>query len=284
MTTTMEAAGPEIDFSFKPVDNPNPGHLTPGQIAHYNTEGYVKPFDIFNTLEAERNRAYFDYLLATLRACKDGRDTYAINGYHRCCRGIFEMATDPRILDLVEDIVGPDIVIWATHFFCKMPHDPKAVPWHQDASYWPLTPARTVTAWLAIDDVDAGNSAMHVIPRSHDKGHLKWKNTEGPAVLNQEVENVEQYGQPVPIELKAGQISLHADMIVHGSQPNKSARRRCGLTIRYCPPDVKPLNPGWATGSIIARGNDPHGWWANIPKPPGEEILPVNKPKAIGGN
>ena len=277
---------PTIDLSFKPVANAHPKHLSPEQIARYNEEGYVKPFDIFNPLETERNRAYFDYLLASLRALNDGRDSYAINGWHSRCRGIYEMATDPRILDLVEDIVGPNIVAWGTHFFCKIPHDPKAVPWHQDASYWPLSPARTVTAWIAIDDVDVENSAMHVIPGTHNKGHLKWKKPEGPAVavLTQEVENADQYGEPAPIELKAGQISLHADMIVHGSKPNRSARRRCGLTVRYCPPEVEPIDRTWAHNSILARGRDPHGWWGNIAKPAGEDISSPNKIKAIGGN
>lgn len=277
---------PAIDLSFKPVENSRPRHLTREQIDRYNEQGFIKPFDVFTALEADRNRAYFDYLLASLRALNDGRDSYAINGWHSRCRGIYEMATDPRILDLVEDIVGPNIVVWATHFFCKIPHDPKAVPWHQDASYWPLTPARTVTAWIAIDEVDVENSAMYVISRSHNRGHLKWKKPEGAAVsvLNQEIENPEQYGEPVPIELKAGQISLHADMIVHGSQPNRSPRRRCGLTVRYCPPEVEPIDRSWATNAIIARGKATTDWWGNIAKPPGEDISSPNKQKAIGGN
>jgi hypothetical protein len=88
----------------------------------------------------------------------------------------------------------------------------------------------------------------------------------------------------VSIELKAGQISLHADMIVHGSQPNRSARRRCGLTVRYCPPEVEPVDHTWGINSILARGIDSYGWWANRPKPPGEDISSPDKPKAIGGN
>jgi non-haem Fe2+, alpha-ketoglutarate-dependent halogenase len=272
------------DLSFKPVDNPNPKWMSREQIASYNELGYAKPFDVFNPLEAERNRAYFDYLLAAMRVFNDGRDTYAINAYHTRCRGIYDIATDARILDLVEDIVGPNIVMWGTHFFCKIPHDPKSVPWHQDASYWPLSPARTVTAWIAIDDVDVENAAMQIIPRSHNKGHLKWKNTEGPAVLNQEVEDVGQFGQPEPIELRAGQISLHADMIVHGSEPNRSARRRCGLTVRFCPPEVEPIDRTWAVHGVVARGSDTRGWWGNPSMPLGENLSPWDKPKAIGGN
>jgi non-heme Fe2+,alpha-ketoglutarate-dependent halogenase len=273
-----------LDLEFKPVENSNPRRLTREQIEFYNREGYVMPLDIFKPLEAERNRAYFDYILAAMRAEEDGRDTYAINAYHTRCQGIYEMATDPRILDLVEDIIGPNIILWGSHFFCKIPHDPKSVPWHQDASYWPLTPARTVTAWIAIDDVDLENSAMHFIPRTHNKGHLKWKKTENPAVLGQEIENIEQHGKPVADVLKAGQMSLHADMIVHGSEANRSARRRCGLTVRYCVPEVEPIHRDWGKSAVVARGKSAYDWWANNPKPRGDDLSPLNKPKAIGGN
>ena len=81
------------------------------------------------------------------------------------------------------------------------------------------------------------------------------------------------YGQPVSVELKAGQISLHTDMLLHGSQPNPSNRRRCGLTIRYFPPDVRGTEPDSAPG-IIARGVDPDGYWQPMPRPEGEAIPP----------
>lgn len=271
------------DLSFVDVKHA-PRTLSSEQVEHYNARGYVKPFDIYNELEATENRAYFDWILAKMRAMDDGRGTYAINGYHTRCRGIYEMATHPRILDLVEDIVGSDIVCWGTHFFCKVPHDPKAVPWHQDASYWPLTPARTVTVWLAIDDADQENAAMQLIPETHRMGPLAWAQTDQPAVLGQEVVNAEQLGQPVSVSLRAGQASMHADMIVHGSTANRSDRRRCGLTIRYCPPTVTPLASAWASNAIICRGSDPTGRWADNPAPPGEDLSPQSKPKAIGGN
>ena len=116
--------------------------------------------------------------------------------------------------------------------------------------------SRTVTVWLAIDDADAENSAMEFIPGTHRLGHLKFNQAAGPAVLNQEIENATQYGEPVVDELKAGEISLHADMLAHGSPPNRSDRRRGGLTIRYCPTTVRST-AGWNTNSIIVRGSDP---------------------------
>jgi len=273
------------ELSFQPVVNPNPKHLTPEQIRFYNAQGYIKPISIFEAAEAARNRAYFDRLLDTLRAMKDGRDgNYAINGYHICCEGLWEIVTHPRILDCVEDLIGPNIVAWGSHFFCKQPYDPKHVPWHQDASYWPLTPARTVTVWLAIDDADLENSAMLFLPGTHRQGPLQWEQTQKPAVLHQEIVNVAQYGQPVADELKAGQMSLHADMLAHGSTPNTSARRRCGLTVRYCPPTVRALDAGWMQQAILCRGVDPTGNWRHNTRPYGDTLAPDKKPRSIGGN
>lgn len=273
------------DLDFKPAGN-NPKTLNRQQIDFYNENGYLMPIDIFNPLETERNRTYFDYLLASMKAYNDGRDSYAINGYQALCQGLYDIGTDKRIVDLVEDIIGPDVVLWGTHFFCKLPFDPKSVPWHQDASYWPVSPARTVTAWLAIDDVDEENSAMQFIPKTHNKGHLKFKKLKEKAAagLDQEIDNVAQYGDPVYDCLKAGQISLHADMLAHGSQANKSARRRCGLVIRYCSAASEPVDREWGTQSVIVRGSDSNGWWANNPRPAGENIASKYKPKSIGGN
>ena len=133
----------EIDLSFEPVTNNAPKTLSLAQIEEYNTRGCIHPFRIYSKNEAERNRAYLDYLLAELKVQDEGKDSYAINGYHLRCEGIYDIAVDPRILDIVEDIVGPNIVCWGTHYFVKIPHDPKAVLWHQDASYWPLTVTST---------------------------------------------------------------------------------------------------------------------------------------------
>ena len=92
--------------------------------------------------------------------------------WHKHCRGIWDIVTDSRIIDVVSDLLGDTVVLRHSHLFAKLPGDPKRVSWHQDASYWPLTPSRVVSAWLAIDDVDVDNSAMHVIPGSHHHAQL----------------------------------------------------------------------------------------------------------------
>ncbi len=280
----MPAPRKDSVLDFKQVDNPNPRSLTADQISQYNELGFVHPFSVFDDAEADRNRAYLEYLLAEMKTRADGRDSYSLNCYQGRCEGIYDLARDPRILDLVEDIVGPNIICWATHYFVKQPNDPRAVPWHQDASYWPLTPARTVTVWLAIDNVTRKNSAMQVIPRTHNIGHIEWKKTSKDAVLSQEIDVRSEWADPVSLELQPGQISLHADMIVHGSEPNRSSNRRAGLTLRYCSPEVRPIDPSWAMDSIICRGEDPTGQWADTPRPCGNNLDLDSKPKSIGGN
>lgn len=273
------------DLSFVPSCPDRARHLTRQQVEHYNAQGYVAPLAVFDNVAAGTHRAYFDSLLERMATLQDGRDgNYAINGYHVCCEGLWDLVTHPRILDIVEDIVGPDIVAWGSHFFCKQPGDPKHVPWHQDASYWPLTPARTVTVWLAIDDTDAENAAMQFVPGTHSGGHVAWKHTDKPAVLGQEIPDIGRFGKPVWNPLRAGEMSLHADMLAHGSGPNVSDRRRCGFTIRYCPPEVTSLDLGWMRQAIVCRGSDPTGKWTHNPRPVGDRIEIDKKPRSIGSN
>ena len=166
-----------------------------------------------------------------------------------------------------------------------MPHDPKCVPWHQDASYWPFTPARTVTCWLAIDDSTLENACMSVLPGTHRMGHLNWKRTSKAAVLEQEIEEIERYGKAAPIELNAGEIELHADMLAHGSPPNTSSRRRCGLTMRYCPSYVRSIKHDWTHQAVLCRGADEGNFWKHTQRPSGEDLRqPHQRKLQIGGN
>jgi len=255
------------DLMFRPAECENPRRLTREQLRHYNEEGYVKGITIFSADEIAEHRNYFDRLLD--RQMSEGGDSYSLRRMQRFCQPLWDVITNPAILDCVEDIIGSNIVAWGQQYFCKLPGDGKPVSWHQDASYWPLTPARTVTMWLAVDDADRENGAMQVIPRTHTLGHLDFdlSGSDDNSVLPQKIKGIEKYGEPVYFEMKAGQISLHADMLVHGSDPNLSNRRRCGLTIRYAATEVRSLDDNWNKNSILCRGTDPDGHWANIPRP-----------------
>lgn len=268
------------DLNFQPIDNPAPKRLTQAQIAHYNELGFIQPFEVFAPAEIAEIRAYIDGLMAALGA----QGPYGINCYQARLSGLYDIATDARILDLVEDILGPNILCWASAILSKAPHDPKAVPWHQDASFWSLSPARTVTVWLAIDDADEANSAMRFIPGTHNRGAFSVQATGGEAVFHKETANADALGAPFTNVLKAGQISLHADMLVHGSLPNTSDRRRCGLTLRYCPPEVQITDRAWATGveALLCRGQA--GDWATLPRPTNNDITKTNSPHVVGNN
>jgi non-haem Fe2+, alpha-ketoglutarate-dependent halogenase len=254
------------DLRFFPIANPRPKKLSREQVASYNEQGYLTDFRVFEEAEAREARDHSDRLLE--RFIREGKGSYAIDRCQDRFRTIWDLATAPDILDYVEDLVGPNIVCWATHYFCKLPGDPKGAAWHQDCSYWPLTPSKTVTVWLAIDDVDRENGCMQVIPRSHLHGHLAFRESRAAEqnVLSQTIESAERFGAPVDIELKAGEMSLHSDLLVHGSLANLSRRRRCGLTLRYCPPDVRAYWD-WNQASILCRGVDPSGRWAKVPRP-----------------
>ncbi len=262
----------ERDLRFFPLGVDEPRHLTTDQIRQYNDKGYVFPIDIFSQSEIEAIRSYFDELLP--KALDAGWNSYELTNWHKHCQGVWDIVTDRRILDIMEDMLGDTVILRHSHFFAKLPGDGMRVSWHQDASYWPLTPSKVVSAWLAIDDSDVGNGAMQVIPGSHHNPQAAFRDStaEERNVLNQTVANPEDYGDPpVALELRAGQISLHSDWVLHGSDPNVSNRRRCGLAMRYLSKDVRAYN-GWNENSIVCRGVEPTGHWANHPRPDGELI------------
>lgn len=254
------------DLRFYPSQVTDPKVLSREQISQFNHDGYVRGLRVFDTEGTARNRQYFDALLAKVLAA--GGDSYSISTAHLKYGYVYDLITNPRIVNCVADILGPNIIGWGSHFFCKMPKDGKAVAWHQDASYWPLTPSKTVTVWLAIDDADRENACMKFIAGSQHVGHLTYRPSSEADhnVLNQSIDNAEQYGSVVYDELQAGEISIHADLLLHGSEANTSDRRRCGLTLRYCTPDVR-AGADWNKKGVVVRGVDPTGHWANPSRP-----------------
>lgn len=213
-----------------------------------------------------KHRAYFDHLLE--KTIAEGGNSYSLSSAHLKYAGAYDLLTHPNIVAYVTDILGPNVIGWGAHYFCKLPKDGKRVSWHQDASYWPMTPSKTVTVWLAIDDADVENACMRFIPKSHVYGHLTYRLSEHDEknVLNQTVENAEDFGDPVDVELKAGEISMHSDLLLHGSEANESNRRRCGITLRYCTTDVRAYM-GWKDKGVVVSGEDKEKFWTNPPRP-----------------
>jgi chlorinating enzyme len=243
-----------------------PQSLSSDQVAQFNSQGFLKGIRIFDAAEIAGHRKYFDALLQ--QVIDAGGDSYSISTAHMTYGRVWDLLSHERIAHCVADLLGPNVIGWGSHYFCKMPRDGKSVSWHQDASYWPLSHAKTVTVWLAIDDADRENACMQFIAGSHTLGHLTYRMTEDAdhSVLNQVVDNVEQFGQCVDVELQAGEMSIHADLLLHGSEGNQSDRRRCGLTLRYCAADVR-AGLDWNQKGVVVAGSDPDGHWGNPPRP-----------------
>lgn len=268
MTPDYRTVDDKQHHAFLPVLNESPKTLTPTQISQYNTHGFIEKLRLFDKSEAEEHRDQFDALLAEFQ--RRSQDAYSINGYQTRIDFIWDIATNPLLLDHIEDLIGPNIVLWGSHYFCKLPSDQREVPFHQDATYWPFRPFKTVTVWLAVDDVGIDSGPMCFLPGSHLHGKLEWQKRKKNVVLELEVKDYASFGEPHPLLLEAGQFSLHTDLMVHGSSRNKSKTRRCGLTLRYVPPDVRLIDEhyaGWIKNALICRGEDSSGYWRQQPRP-----------------
>ncbi len=254
------------DLRFHPAGVAQPQKLTRAQIETFNRDGYISGLRIFSDAEMAGQRRYFDELLA--RVLASGQDNYSIKTAHLLYGKVYDLLTDARIVAYVKDLLGENVVGWGSHYFCKLPGDGRTVGWHQDAGYWPLSPSKALTVWLALDDADVANACMRFIPGSHHYGHLTSQLTEesDSSILNQIVPEAERFGAPVDNVLRAGEISIHTDLLLHGSEANNSTRRRCGLTLRYTTADVR-AGLDWNLKGVLVSGSDPSGHWANPPRP-----------------
>jgi hypothetical protein len=253
----MTAAGTLVPPHALAID-PRARRLNAAEKAQFERDGYVKGLPVFAAEAVPALQRGFAELAARL---PPGLHVSRVNNWHKASRWFHDLCRTPAILDVVEDLLGPDFFQWGGQFFVKYPGDGTAVPWHQDAQYWPLRPPRTVTVWLAIHDADAGNAAMQVVRGSHREGTFFHRhNGAEHLVLNQEVDAAAiDPARVVTLDLKAGEISLHDDGLLHGSGPNRSDRSRCGLTMRFCPTEVRcdlSVWPGFE--AYLARGVDHH--------------------------
>jgi non-haem Fe2+, alpha-ketoglutarate-dependent halogenase len=258
--------------------------------ATFERDGFIAPVRVRDGIGAETVRREFDALEAA-----EGREKCQIGllDRHFDQRFVWEVAVSPEVLDAVEAAIGPDIMLLATHFFCKYPAPETSSPlntqhptlntqhatperfvaWHQDVTYWGLEPPLAVTAWYAVDGSDVENGCMRVIPGTH-RGIREHGTSERPGNLlsiNQEVPVTEnEEARAVDAVLRPGEISLHHGMLIHGSNPNRSGRRRCGLTIRYVPPHVKQvaINSQKRTWqAVLVRGQDRCGHFGHLQPP-----------------
>lgn len=216
--------------------------LTPDEIARYRQHGQLTPAWRLPTALLSRMQDALERLLA---ARSDVRPDFIALPHVpwnddeglEIAREFFDFVTDPDLLDLVSAVLGPDLVLWASSVFCKPPGVGLEVPWHQDGQYWPIRPRETVTVWIALDDVTRENGCMRVIPGSHRMGEFSHEQSEREDLVLNNVLNDPRIdlASAYDVALTAGELSLHDANLVHGSQPNRSNRRRAGFAIRYMP-------------------------------------------------
>jgi len=250
-----------------------PKILTPSQVEDYASNGYVFPIRVMSADGADMYRRRNDELEA------EDAGIWARTKIkpHLLMMWLNELIRHPRILDAVEDVIGPDILAWTTGHFDKKPHDPGFVSWHQDSTYWGLSEPAVVTAWVALTPSFSANGCMRVVPGSHAAGQLPHKDTANKDNLlsrGQDIEVEVDETKAVDLVLQPGEISLHHTMLIHGSEPNRSEIRRLGIPIRYVAAHVRQT-AGFKDSATLVRGADRHGHFLAEPQPTRDFDPPV---------
>jgi len=241
-----------------------PKLLSSTQVEQFRRDGYVMPFRAMSAEQAALCRRRIEDYEST-----SGTDSNAflkIKG-HLAFPWLVELGSNPAILDAVEDIIGPNILLFGASIFAKNGRDPRYVSWHQDSAYFGLSPHEEVTAWVAFTDSNVANGCLRVLPRSHlgsDFRHVETHAKDNMLAKGQAIEGIDE-NQAVDLILSAGQFSLHHERTAHGSQPNRSHDRRIGFAFFYMPTHVCSTI-GRRTASLV-RGVDSFHHWDPEPLP-----------------
>ena len=240
--------------------------LTPDQVHAYEQAGFVHPVDVLDPSEADAYRLRYQDVAALLGGSPKAVQMIQV---HRFYQWAWELCTHSTVLDAVESLLGPDILLWSASVFAKAPRNPGYVTMHQDGTYWGLDGGEVTTAWIALTASTRENGCMRVLPGSHRAAILRHEDTYAADNLltrGQQVQAEYDEADVVDLQLLPGQMSLHHVRAIHGSHANPSDRPRIGLAIRYMTPDVKPTRP--AEGAALVRGNDCLGNWQLHGGPP----------------
>jgi ectoine hydroxylase-related dioxygenase (phytanoyl-CoA dioxygenase family) len=252
------------------------GSLDERQRMAYRQNGYHFAVRAFSEPEAAALRQLFlDYWQSHQQALLPlkhrDRAVYMLDT-HLFLRWVSDMALNPRVLDAVESVLGPDVLVWSTQWFTKMAHDKAFVSWHQDAAYWGLSPPNVTTAWIALSESTVENGCLRVIPATQ-RETLPQRETYAEANMlsrGQEIAVEVDEARAVDLILQPGEFSLHHVGIVHGSGPNESEGPRIGLAIRFISPDV--VQSGAQRDiAVLARGQDRYGHF-DLAQPPAYDM------------
>lgn len=236
------------------------------QLNQYERDGFLSPIRIFSEQEAYAMRSKLEAYEATHGSVM--KSPYR-NKPHLVFKWVAEVIRNPKILDLVEGILGPNLLVWGTNFFIKEPDDGTFISWHQDSTYWGLSRSDVLTVWIALSPSQRNNGAMKMIRGSHQLDQLPHTDTfeEGNLLTRgQKVDHEVAEEDVAWIELEPGEASLHHVRIIHGSEANKGVDRRVGLAIRFVPTDVSQVN-GVKDFATLVRGRDDYQHFQHEPCP-----------------
>lgn len=239
--------------------------LNADEVGRFHDEGIHFPVNAFSLDEAATLRRGFEQIEA-----HDGGHMSARTNKkpHLLVPWIAELIRSPKILDAVEDVLGPDILCWSSQFFAKDAHDPHFISWHQDATYWGLSSDEVLTVWVALTPSTVQSGCMRVVPGTH-KNQVEHRDTFESANLlsrGQEIAVDVREEDAVNVVLEPGQFSMHSVLLFHGSEPNRADHRRIGYAIRYIPTRVRQTI-GNADSATLVRGVDRHNHFEHEKRP-----------------
>lgn len=245
-----------------------PKRLSPDEIARYERDGFLSPVTIMSPEEAGEFRTALEAAEAKWADALQGAHR---NNAHLNFTFLDALVHDSRLLDAVEDLIGPDILVCGTVLFIKEPKDPGFVSWHQDATYMGLEPHAGVTAWLALSPSNRESGCMRMVPGSHKDTIRQHQDTFGETNIltrGQSIADVDE-ADAVDLVLEPGQLSFHHMRVIHSSQPNLSDDRRIGFVIQsYLQPHV--LQTRGTSFVQVARGTDAPGNFPYAQRPGGD--------------
>jgi len=254
--------------------------LASEQVDAYRCDGYLFPLDLFGSgqvaaIRAELEQAQRDAVAAGLES--EFSQLVRANAQY-LLPFVYHVATAPQLLDRVESLLGPDLMLWSAEFFIKAANSDKIVSWHQDLTYWGLGETDDeVTAWLALSDVSVESGCMRFVPGSHHQKLLPHRDTFDAKNLlsrGQEVVAEVDENQAVDVVLRPGQLSLHHGRLLHASGPNRSDQDRIGLALRFLTPAVKQqVAP--RDYAMQVRGIDAQQNWIHV-APPTRNFAPAD--------
>ena len=235
--------------------------------------GFLFPVDVFSREAIEGYRQELERLEREMAGMNAGNKNQ-LNFPHILFRFANEMARSEKLLDVVEEILGPDILVWGSTFFIKEPRTETFVSWHQDLKYWGLSDENgQVSAWIALNEVKRDNGCMQFLPGTHKGEMLSHRDTFDESnflTRGQEADFDLDEGAIVHCELEPGQVSFHHGKVLHASPANLSDRRRIGLAIQFIAPHVEQ-KVATKDFAMLVRGEDRFGNFELV-EPPEEDL------------